>query len=74
MSDITNLEQSGIDRQNILNNSPALRHVEKYLSIPGVPILGEIKFTVKQVAEYYDVDERTIKRYIEQYGDELKRN
>ena len=63
-----------IDRQNILNNTPALRYVESYLAIPSWKIGDETKFTLKQVAEYYDVDIRTIERYLEQHGEELKEN
>lgn len=63
-----------MDRQNILNNTPALRYVESYLGIPGRKPFGELRFTVKQVAEYFDVDEKTIKRYLESHGDELRHN
>jgi len=67
------IDQS-IDRQNILNNTPALRYVESYLDIPWWKPFGELRFTLKQVAEYFDVDERTIKRYLESHGDELTSN
>jgi hypothetical protein len=63
-----------IDRQNILNNTPALTYVESYLGIPGRKPFGKLRFTTKQVAEYFDVDEKTIKRYLESYGDELHQN
>jgi transcriptional antiterminator len=33
-----------------------------------------LKFTLKQIAEYFDVDTRTIERYLDTHGDELKKN
>ncbi len=68
------IEQDSINRQNILNNTPALRYVESYMDIPGRKPFGELRFTVKQVAEYFDVDTRTIERYLDSHGDELKKN
>ncbi len=35
---------------------------------------GEFKFTTLMVADFYSVDERTIKRYLENYEQELKHN
>ena len=35
---------------------------------------GEYKFTIKMVADFYDIDERTVKRYLEKYDQELKHN
>ncbi len=63
-----------IDRQNILNNTPALRLVESYLALPWREQEWQLRFTLKQVAEYYDVDEKTIKRYLDTNSDELKKN
>lgn len=68
------LETSRIDRQNILNNTPAIWHIEMELGLPWYNILWGIVFTKKQVAEYFDVDPRTIDRYLEQNGDELRQN
>ncbi len=63
-----------IDRQNILNNTPALKYVQGYLDLPWRAREWELRFTLKQVAEYYDVDERTIKRYLDAHSDELGKN
>ena len=35
---------------------------------------GEYKFTTQMVAAFYGVEERTIKRYLENYEQELKHN
>ena len=68
------LTASNVDRQNILNNKPALIEIKKYIGIKSIIIEWEIRFTTKQVAEFYDVDEKTIKRYVDQYFDELHNN
>ena len=70
----TDIEISKLDRQNILNNVKAIKYVQQYLSIPWWDIWWTIYFTLKQVAEFFDVDTRTIERYIEKYWDELKSN
>ena len=35
---------------------------------------GEYRYTKKMVADFYDVEERTIERYLETHSDELKHN
>lgn len=65
---------SNIERQNILNNRLALETVAEQLSISGMLFEGEYRFTKSMVAEYYDVDERTLERYIEKYSSELLHN
>jgi hypothetical protein len=68
------LTNSAIDRQNILNNPYALEEIQKATGFPGVLFNGEYKFTVSQLAKIFEVDERTIKRYLEKYPDELSAN
>lgn len=65
---------SNIERQNILNNRLALETVAEQLSISGMLFEGEYRFTKSMVADYYDVDERTLERYIEKYSSELLHN
>lgn len=60
--------QSLIDRQNLLNNNIAVQEVEKVFNI------NQMYFTNQQIAEFYDVNLRTIERVIEENGDELHRN
>lgn len=71
MKDLTN---SNIDRQNILNNRFALEKIQEYIGLSGMLFEGEYKFTTQMVADFYGVDERTIKRYLENYEPELKHN
>ncbi len=71
MNDLT---VSNIERQNVLNNRYALQTIQENLDVKGLRYNDELLFTTKMVADFYDVDERTIKRYIQEYGDELRAN
>jgi hypothetical protein len=68
------LPDSPLDRRNILNNNIALDTVEKHIGIKGVIFEGSIKFTAKQVAEFYEVDRKTVNRYLTSHSEELKEN
>ncbi|MFP4548748.1 MAG: DNA-binding protein [Fidelibacterota bacterium] len=68
------LTESNIHRQNILNNPYALKNIQKYIGLPGMIFQEEYKFTKKMVADFYEIDERTIDRYLEKFSDELKHN
>ena len=68
------LTNSKIDRQNILNNPFALEEIQKATGFKGIIFENEIKFTLTQIAKIFETDERTIKRYLEKYHDELKKN
>lgn len=65
---------SSIERQNVLNNSFAIEHIQNTLDITGMMFDGEYRFTKKMVADFYEVEERTIERYIEVFGSELSAN
>lgn len=69
-----NLTNSGIDRQNMLNNPIALTAIQNEIHIPGTLFENEYKFTKRQIADFYEVDERTIDRYVEQFNEELSKN
>ena len=71
---IRDLTQSAIDRQNILNNVQAIEVISSKLGLNGLLFNDEYKFTTKMVADIYDVDVRTIKRYVENFEDELGHN
>lgn len=68
------LTQSAIDRQNILNNTQAIEIISSKLGFNGLLYNEEYKFTTKMVADIYDVDVRTIKRYVENFEEELGHN
>lgn len=71
MNDLT---VSNIERQNILNNKYAVAKIQEQVGFVGIDFDGEYRFTKKMVADFYDVDERTIERYIEQNATELSAN
>lgn len=68
------LTNSNVERQNILNNRYALDRIQDYVGLPGMQFEGEYRFTKQMVAEFFEIDERTIDRYLEKYSDELKHN
>lgn len=68
------LPNSAIDRQNVLNNPYALQAIQEQIGIRGFVIDKEYKFTIRQVAEFYEVDARTVNRYIADYAEELRNN
>ena len=71
MKDLT---VSNIERQNILNNRFAVGKIQESLDIEGIFFENEYRFTKKMVADYYEVEERTIERYLEKFGDEISAN
>lgn len=75
MTDAHNeLTEQSIARQNILNNPFAMQQLEHQLQLGGYAYEGETLFTKNDVAQLYDVDERTIERYITQHQEELEKN
>jgi hypothetical protein len=69
-----NLSISTIERQNVLNNRFAVEAIQKALNIEAMFFEGQYCFTKQMVADFYEVDERTIKRYLKKYSDELTAN
>lgn len=65
---------SNIERQNVLNNRFAVKKLQERLDIEGMFFDGEYWLTKKMVADFYEVEERTIERYIENYASELSAN
>ena len=68
------LVDSSIDRKNILNNSFAVTELQNQIGVKGVLFDGEYRFTTQQVADFYEVQPRTVRRYLLQFGDELREN
>jgi hypothetical protein len=69
-----NLTNSNIDRQNILNNKYALKRIQEYIGITGMIFEGEYRFTKEMVADFFEIEIRTIERYLDKYSEELKHN
>jgi hypothetical protein len=71
MKDLTS---SPIDRQNILNNPLAIEKIQEYIGITGMQFEGEYRYTANLVASFFEVDIRTIRRYVDSHGAELGNN
>lgn len=65
---------STIERQNVLNNRFAVEAIQRALNIEAMYFDGQYYFTKQMVAQFYEVEERTIERYLEGYDQELKHN
>lgn len=68
------LTESYLDRQNILNNKLAINEAENIYKIKGVMFQGIQRYSNQQIADFFDVDLRTIERIIESNRDELESN
>ena len=68
------LTTSQLDRQNILNNDLAIGEIQKQTGLQGVLFDGRIRFTKSMVATYFNVDLRTIERYVGENSDEISKN
>lgn len=69
--DLTN---SRLDRQNILNNEIAVEEIQSKSGVDGIIWNDKMYITREMTANFFDVDIRTISRYLEQNGDELSHN
>ncbi|MBC8051551.1 MAG: DNA-binding protein [Sphingobacteriaceae bacterium] len=68
VKDLTNSE---LDRKNILNNNLAVQEAYNYLGFQGIKFEGKFRYTKIQVAQYFEVDVRTINRLLENHRSEL---
>lgn len=69
--DLTN---SSLDRKNILNNNIAIQAVYNEVGFYGFKFEGKYRFTKQQIAQYYEVDIRTIDRILENSKEELEQS
>lgn len=68
------LTSSQVDRQNILNNDVALPEIQKAVNIKCIIWNDSLYLTKDMVANFFNVDVRTIERYIRKNTDELESN
>lgn len=71
MKDLTN---STVARQNILNNNYAIEEIQYAVGIEGIVFDNQFRFLKNQIASFFEIDERTIERYLEIHEKELKVN
>ncbi|MEA3450407.1 MAG: DNA-binding protein [Bacteroidota bacterium] len=72
--DKLDLTTSDINRQNILNNKYALNEIQKATGIEGLVFEKQYKMLTEEVAHFFEIDTRTIKRYLKKYDKELNDN
>lgn len=68
------LTVSQVDRQNILNNDMALEEIKNQTKIQGIVFEDKICFTKSMVATYFEIDVRTLERYVSEFQDEISSN
>lgn len=69
MKDLSN---SIIDRKNVLNNNTAIKEIYNQLGFVGIEFDKKYRYTLNQVAKFYETDTRTIERIIEEHIEELQ--
>lgn len=68
------LTSSSVDRKNILNNNIAIQEVYEQIGFFGFKYDNKYRFTRQQVANYFEVDIRTIERIVEHHKEELEQS
>ena len=68
------LTTSAIERQNVLNNNLAIPRIKEVLDIEAFQYEGKYYLTKQMVADFYEVDVRTIDNYLSTNEKELKHN
>ena len=65
---------SQLERQNILNNPYAIEEIELATRLEGIRFENKVFFLKEQLADFFEITNRTIDNYLAQYEDELKNN
>ena len=68
------LTVSQLDRQNILNNDLAIAEIQKQTRIQGIYFEDKLCFTKSMVATYFEVELRTVERYVSENQEEISGN
>lgn len=71
---LKSLVNSKTDRINLLNNPFAVEEIKSQLGIKTHYFDNQYYVTYQEVANFYDVDTRTLRRYLEENKNELKDN
>lgn len=67
-----NLTTSSLHRRNVLNNKLALKAIYKEIGFKGVLFENKLRYTKKQVADFFEIDERTVDRHLENNKEEFE--
>lgn len=68
------LTQNQVERQNVLNNRFAIKEAEKQFNLKGIEMNGIVYYTRQQIADFFEVDIRTIERLSNDNKEELEKN
>lgn len=68
------LTTSQVDRQNILNNEKAVAEIQSQTGLQGIMFENRLRFTKAMVASFFEVDIRTIERYVSDNTAEITAN
>ncbi len=68
------LTTSQIERQNVLNNRIAIPRIQDAIGVHTLEFEGKFYLTKQMVADFFEVDMRTIDNYLSTYESELKNN
>jgi hypothetical protein len=68
------LVRSKTERRNILNNRYALEEVERFVGLKGFIFEDQARYTTNQVTEFFGITDKTIRRYLNTYEQELVQN
>ena len=68
------LTTSQIERQNVLNNRIAIPRIQDAIGVHALEFEGKFYLTKQMVADFFEVDMRTIDNYLSTYESELKNN
>lgn len=68
------LTTSQVERQNVLNNKIAIPRIQETIGIQSLEFNGKYYLTKQMVADFFEVDVRTIDNYLSVYEEELKHN
>ncbi|MFM7468126.1 MAG: DNA-binding protein [Vampirovibrionales bacterium] len=69
------LIDSSLERQNVLNNPYAIKELQQVLNLAFGRIFNDqLVFTKKEIADFYEIDDRTMERYVSEHVEELKKN
>lgn len=71
---MTNLLGSDTERQNILNNPFVIQPLQEWLGLDFPIVDWEMRMTIEQVAQFFQVSKRTVERYLRQHEEELYHN
>ncbi|RYJ44494.1 DNA-binding protein [Flavobacterium beibuense] len=71
---VKDLTSSNIDRKNILNNNIVIQEVYQQVGFLGIKFEGKYRFTKTQISNFFEVDNRTIDRILENNKEEIQQN